>query len=288
MSEEHSLLPFDDGSHIIRRQWHDGRWFFSVIDIIVILTNSEAPRQYWQDTKKRMIADGWDEPSGKILQLKLVAADGKMRSTDCADAETMLRIVQSISGPKAEALKQWLAEVGYQKLEETAADLTEDQWRLLLRREVADKNLLLAEVAQQSGVITRRDFAIFTDHRYRGLYNGLTSSSVAEVMGLEPGQRPLDWMRPTTLGANLFSITLAAGMLQQNPRETKEEANGVAYKAGRIVRNAIEEAGVPLPEDEPKADRSIQEIERDEHLRLTREAKARHQPALFDVPESQE
>ena len=94
-------------------------WYFSVIDVIAILTESERPRKYWSDLKKKLINEGYIEVSEKIGQLKMLAPDGKMRETDATDAETMLRIVQSVPSPKAEPIKQWLARVGYERMKET-------------------------------------------------------------------------------------------------------------------------------------------------------------------------
>ena len=103
----------------IRRIEIDGVWYFSVIDVIALLTDSQRPRKYWSDLKVSMSSkEGWFEVSAKIGQLKLTAPDGKARMTDAADTLTILRIIQSIPSPKAEPVKQWLARVGAQKLEE--------------------------------------------------------------------------------------------------------------------------------------------------------------------------
>jgi len=93
-------------------------WYFSVIDIIAILTDSSRPRKYWSDLKVKLISEGYIEVSEKIGQLKMQAPDGKLRETDAADSQTLLRIIQSIPSPKAEPFKRWLAEVGQQRLEE--------------------------------------------------------------------------------------------------------------------------------------------------------------------------
>jgi hypothetical protein len=103
----------------IRRVWHDGRMFFSVIDVVGVLTESARPRKYWNDLKRRLAEEeGFNELSAKIGQLKMEAPDGKMRETDAGDAEIILRIIQSIPSPKAEPVKQWLAKVGAQRLQE--------------------------------------------------------------------------------------------------------------------------------------------------------------------------
>ena len=102
----------------IRKIMHLDEWWFSIIDIVEVLTGSNIPKQYWSDLKRKLAKEGYSELYDKIVQLKLVAADGKNYGTDCANSETMFRIIQSIPSPKVEPLKQWLARVGYERLEE--------------------------------------------------------------------------------------------------------------------------------------------------------------------------
>ena len=102
----------------IRKIIHNNEWWFSVIDIIGVLTGSDRARKYWSDLKKKLTVEGYIEVSEKIGQLKMEAPDGKMRETDCANTETMLRIIQSIPSPKVEPLKRWLARVGYERVQE--------------------------------------------------------------------------------------------------------------------------------------------------------------------------
>jgi BRO family, N-terminal domain/ORF6C domain len=101
----------------IRRVWHEGRLFFSVIDVVGVLTDAPKPRMYWADMKRYVQGEGFAEVLEKVQQLKLRAADGKMRSTDAADTETLLRLIQSIPSPKAEPVKRWLARVGAERLD---------------------------------------------------------------------------------------------------------------------------------------------------------------------------
>ncbi len=100
----------------IRRVWHDGRWWYSVIDVIALLTGNQRPRKYWGDLKAKLRNEGYDEVTEKIRQLKMEVADGKQRLTDAADTETLLRIIQSVPSPKAEPFKRWLAQVGTERL----------------------------------------------------------------------------------------------------------------------------------------------------------------------------
>ncbi len=103
----------------VRTYWDESqqKWYFSVIDVIEILTSSTIPKSYWSDLKKKLTSEG-SEAYEKIVRLKMLAEDGKNRETDTADTETLLRIIQSIPSPKAEPFKQWLAKVGYERMQE--------------------------------------------------------------------------------------------------------------------------------------------------------------------------
>ena len=103
----------------IRRAEINGEWYFSVIDVIAILTDSSAPQKYWNAMKARITEEGFIESSTKCRQLKLRAGDGKYYRTDAADVETLLRIIQSIPSPKAEPIKRWLARVGADIIEKS-------------------------------------------------------------------------------------------------------------------------------------------------------------------------
>ena len=120
MKKSESIAIFNQ--QIIRRHWDDKRelWYFSVVDVISALTSSKNPQVYWRVLKKRLIDEGSDETVTKCNGLKMIAQDGKMRLTDVADTEVMLRLIQSIPSPNAEPFKLWLARVGYERLEETA------------------------------------------------------------------------------------------------------------------------------------------------------------------------
>lgn len=101
----------------IRSHWDAGReqWLFSVIDMVEVLTDSSIPKRYWSDLKQKLQKEG-SETYGNIVRLKMEASDGKLRETDVADTETLLRIIQSIPSPKAEPFKQWLARTGFERM----------------------------------------------------------------------------------------------------------------------------------------------------------------------------
>ncbi|HWE93135.1 MAG TPA: Bro-N domain-containing protein [Tepidisphaeraceae bacterium] len=106
------------GAKAIRRKWVDGQWYFSVVDIIAALTDSDNPRNYWNMLKAREAKASGVELSTFCVQLKLTSADGKAYKTDCVNTESAFRVIQSVPSPKAEPFKRWLAEVGYQRVQE--------------------------------------------------------------------------------------------------------------------------------------------------------------------------
>lgn len=135
------ILPTQFDGASIRRVYDQetDTWWFSVIDIVQILTDSNNARRYWSDLKRKLAQEaGSDQPYAEIVPLKLPSADGKQRETDCATAQTLLRLVQSIPSPKAEPIKLWLAKVGYERMQELAdpaqaLDRARQGWRQLGR-----------------------------------------------------------------------------------------------------------------------------------------------------------
>ena len=105
------------GSDKIRRVWQDNRWFFSIVDVVGILSESSRPRKYWSDLRVKLEEEDF-QLSDFIGQLRLISGDGKYYMTDCADTETIFRIIQSIPSKKAEPFKRWLAKVGYERIQE--------------------------------------------------------------------------------------------------------------------------------------------------------------------------
>lgn len=282
--DDRAVLPFEQeaGARLIRRQWHAGGWYFSVVDVVRVLTDSDAPRRYWSDLKRRLGEEGAAETYAKCVQLKMRAPDGKLRATDAADAETMLRIVQSVPSPKAEPIKLWLAQEGARRLEDVAGALPEAQRRLLIRGEVAEKNTTLNSAAASAGVLTRRDFAVFHDAGYSGMYAGETARDIAERKGLPKGAAILDWMGSEELAANLFRITQTEAKLRRDPTiTTKDQANQTHRDMGKAVRQFILDQGGTPPEQLPTPAQSIQQLERGETKRLEAAERAERQPSLF-------
>ncbi|MEK6707344.1 MAG: Bro-N domain-containing protein [Pseudomonadota bacterium] len=115
-SESH-LVVFQET--VIHRAWHAEEWWFSIIDMVGVLSESNNSNRYWSDLKRKLAQEaGSGQPYEKIVRLKLTAPDGKQRDTDCANTETLFRVIQSIPSPRAEPFKRWLAQVGYERVKE--------------------------------------------------------------------------------------------------------------------------------------------------------------------------
>ena len=169
MKKDTALVVFQDKK--IRRVWHEGEWFFSVIDIAQVLTDSPSPRQYWGVLKGR-------EPQllTICLQLKLPAEDGKLRNTDCVNTQNAFRLVQSIPSKKAEPFKLWLAQVGYERVQEIEnPELAQDRAKAYYElkgypKDWIDKRIRGIAIRQEltdewkgRDVIEEREFAILTN-----------------------------------------------------------------------------------------------------------------------------
>jgi hypothetical protein len=161
------------------------KWYFSVVDVIEILTESPRPRKYWNALKTKLKAEG-SEVSLRLGQLKMEAEDGKMRETDVADTESLLRIIQSIPSPKAEPFKQWLAKVGYERMSEIAnpeesLDRARENWQKLGRSEKWIQQRMtgqetrnkLTDYWKKSGVEKNDEFALLTNIIHQE-WSGLT------------------------------------------------------------------------------------------------------------------
>jgi len=201
MSEE---LPADShgkiivfGARQIRRAWVDDQWYFSVVDIVAALTDSENPRDYWYRMKQREKESTGVELSTLCRQLKLTSSDGKSYATEAASTESAFRIIQSIPSPKAEPFKRWLAEVGYQRVQEIEnPELAQQRMRELYKRKgypddwiekrvrgIAVRDELTGEW-QKRVIQDQKDFAILTGEISKATF-GLTPADYKKLKGLE-------------------------------------------------------------------------------------------------------
>ncbi len=185
------------GAKQIRRIWNDEQWFFSVVDIIAALTDSDNPRNYWNMMKRRARQQSDVQLSTLCVRLKLTASDGKTYKTDCVNTEAAFRIIQSIPSPKAEPFKRWLAEVGYQRVQEIEnPELAQQRMRELYKekgypddwiekrvRGIAVRDELTGEW-QKRGIAGQKDFAILTAEISKAAF-GLTPTEYKNLKGLK-------------------------------------------------------------------------------------------------------
>ncbi|MBT3261599.1 Bro-N domain-containing protein [bacterium] len=181
----------------IRRVIHNNEWWFSIIDIIEALTESNRPRKYWNDIKRKLTDEGYNEVSDNIGQLKMIATDGKLRETDAANTKTIFRIIQSIPSPKAEPFKRWLAKVGYERVQEIEdPELATKRTRMLYKlkgysddwiekrmRGIAIREELTDEWKNR-GAQEQKDYEILTSEISKATF-GVTPSDYKNLKGLK-------------------------------------------------------------------------------------------------------
>jgi len=185
------------GARQIRRTWHDEQWFFSVVDIIGALTDSPNPRDYWYRMKRREKESSGAELSTLCRQLKLTSADGKSYMTEVVNTESAFRIIQSIPSPKAEPFKRWLAQVGYQRVQEIEnPELAQQRMKELYQekgypadwiekrvRSIAIRDELTDEWSRR-GIKEQKNFAILTAEISKATF-GLTPTQYKNLKGLK-------------------------------------------------------------------------------------------------------
>ncbi len=226
-------------------------WYFSVIDVIEILTGSSIPKRYWSDLKKKLTKEG-SQLYEKIVQLKFKASDGKMYATDCLETQDLLRLIQSIPSPKAEPFKQWLAKVGYERMQEIAdpaqsIDRARENWQKLGRSEKWIQQRMtgqetrnkLTDYWQENGVKKGEEFAALTNIIHLE-WTGLTVKKHKDLKGLQ-SQNLRDHMSEAEL-----IFTALAELSTRQIAETDEakglQENAVASKkGGAIAKNARKE-----------------------------------------------
>ncbi|MCX5809412.1 MAG: Bro-N domain-containing protein [Proteobacteria bacterium] len=190
--EHHKIVVFE--SKKIRRIWHEEEWYFSVVDVVEALTDSPTPRQYWGKVKRREFIDLQLSPVW--IQLKLEASDGKKYITDCASTKGMFRIIQSIPSPKAEPFKQWLAQVGYERVQEIEnPELAQERMKELYElkgypKDWIDKRLRgiairqnLTDEWKERGIESERNYSILTAEISKTTF-GITPSEYKNLKGL--------------------------------------------------------------------------------------------------------
>ena len=239
-----------EGSQI-RSVWDNEReeWYFSIVDVVGSLTESNNPRDYWYRVKKRMSEEEKSELSTICRQLKLKAPDGKMRLTDVADMQGIFRIIQSVPSPKAEPFKMWLAEVGKERIDEIIdPELTIDRAlegyaRKGYSREWINQRLQAIQVRkeltdtwQDHGVKASNEYAILTNEISKA-WSGMTTREYKDFKGLKK-ENLRDNMSTTELILNMLAETATKDIAEATNPQGLEENKQVAQDGGSIAGDA--------------------------------------------------
>ena len=250
MDGKNGIQLFEDQP--IRTAWDPEReeWFFSIVDVCKVLSNTDNPRRYWSDLKRKLKSEG-SELYEKIVQLKMKAEDGKNRLTDVADTEQLLRIIQSIPSPKAEPFKLWLAQVGRERIEETidpeqAIDRAletylkkgyDPDWVHQRLMSIRIRNELTDEWKQR-GVQQGREFAILTDEITRS-WSGMTTRQYKNLKRLKK-ENLRDNMSDTELVLNMLAEASTRDISRAEKPESFAGSERVARRGGNVAKVARE------------------------------------------------
>jgi hypothetical protein len=231
----------------IRSQWNEQeeKWYFSIVDIVEVLTESPNARKYWSVLKTRLKKEG-SQLATNCSQLKLQSADGKFYLTDVADTEQLLRLIQSIPSPKAEPFKQWLAKVGYERIEEsqdpekTIDRAMEDYFKLGYSKEWINQRLKSIEVRKEltnewekRGVKQGQEFATLTDIITQA-WSGNTVKQYKKLKSLKK-ENLRDNMTNLELVLNMLAEATTAEISKENNPKTFDDNKAIAKKGGDIA-----------------------------------------------------
>ena len=269
IKDNNAIQLFEDKQ--IRTAWDAEReeWYFSIVDVISVLTGTENPRRYWSDLKRKLKKEGATELYEKIVQLKMLSSDGKRYKTDVADTEQLLRIIQSVPSPRAEPFKAWLAMVGRERIEETidpeqAIDRAletylkkgySEEWvhqRLLairIRNELTDE-------WKKRGVEKGKEYAILTDEITRA-WAGMNTGQYKRLKGLKK-ENLRDNMSNLELVLTMLAEASTTDISKAEQPQGFSESQKVARRGGKVAgvaRQALEaETGKPVITSQNAAD----------------------------------
>ena len=246
---ENKIKVFE--SKQVRTLWNgeEEEWYFSVVDVVAVLTDSEDPNNYWKVLKNRLKKEG-SELVTNCNRLKMQShKDGKMYYTDCLDTKGVLRLVQSIPSPKAEPFKMWLAQVGSERIDEIA-----DPEKAILRGaefyrtkgytegwinqrlQTIEMRKELTDEWKVRGIEKEKDYAILTNEMTKA-WSGLTVQEYKQVKGLKK-ENLRDNMTNIELVLNMLAEVTTTAISRQEQPETFDESKAVAKRGGKVAKNA--------------------------------------------------
>jgi len=243
----------------IRKEWHNERWYFAVVDIVAALTQSDNPQVYWRVFKKRLLDEGSNETVTKCNALKMITKDGKKRLTDAADLETVFRIIQSIPSPKAEPLKIWLAHIAIERINEIQdPELAVNRAKEIYERKGYPKSWIdkrlrginvrntLTDEWKERGVKAGNEFAILTDEIYKGAFE-MTAKEYKEFKSVDRENNLRDHMGDMELILTMLGEATTTELTKTRdskglPKLSADAADGGAV-AGRTRKDIEKQTG---------------------------------------------
>ena len=270
-------LSVFDGNRI-RKTWNKEEWWFSIIDIVGVLTGSTTPKRYWSDLKIKLEQEG-NQPYDFIVQLKLIAEDGKLRETDCTNTEGAFRIIQSIPSPKAEPFKLWLAKVGYDRVKEIQdPELAQKRMRELYKakgysdawiekrvRGIAIRDELTEEWKNRN-VGAEKEYSILTAEISKATFD-MTPSKYKEFKGLKR-ENLRDHMNDLELIFTMLGEKVSTEITKKEDSQGFIQAESAAKKGGKIAGNARKETEKELGKPVTTKENYLQEPEKDKRKKL--------------------
>ena len=224
---ETDVVLFDEQS--VRREWHNDERFFSIVDVIAILSQSPQPSRYWTELKEKLVKDEWYSDLFAFTEkLKFLSADGKKRPWDAANTQTLLRIIQSIPSPNAEPLKQWLASLGNERLEEA----NDPELWIIRARERAivayqRKGLDADEIKRRISILTNKAYSIF--------WVGMTAKKIKDFKWLWKRDNPRDHMNKTEMLLTELTEETSKNIIQSKDAKGFQEIETCVEKSVKIV-----------------------------------------------------
>jgi hypothetical protein len=268
IKENKELVLFEDRK--IRRQEYKGEWYYSIVDVIEILSQSNRPRKYWDDLKKKLENEENFEVSERIGRLKMVAKDGKNRLTDCANRETIFRIIQSVPSPNAEPFKLWFARLAEERIQETinpelAIERARqtyikkgytDEWINARIKGIPARNALTDEWDKR-GISDKKEYAILTDEISKGTF-GITTKMHKSIKSLDKNQTLRDNMSPLELALTTLAEVTTTELHRTNDSYGITKLKNDAHDGGEVAaitrRNIEKKIGKPIVTSENAID----------------------------------
>lgn len=262
----------------IRRVWHNEEWYFSVVDVVEALTDSSNPRNYWNMLKSREAEQGI-ELYTTCVPLKLMAEDGKLRETDCANTEALFRIIQSIPSKKAEPFKLWLAKTGYERIQEIEnPELAQKRMREIYRtkgysdewiekrvRGIAVRDELTNEW-EKRGVKTNKEYSILTAEISKATF-GMTPTEYSEFKGLK-NENLRDHMNDLELIFTMLGERVTTEITRTKDAQGFPENKDVAKEGGEVAGNARKDAEQRIGKSISTNDNYLEEQEKKKRKQL--------------------